>query len=62
MATFDLFYDIEFVEGNLKGIVIKDQKLTYPISSKERVINQCDFAIATRRVSSNSIITSYRIV
>ena len=61
MKTFDLFYDIEFVSGKRKGIVILGQK-TYPMSSKERVVYECDRAIATRKVTNNSVMKSYRIV
>ena len=59
---FDLYYDIKFVSGNLVGIEIKDLKVSYPMSSMGRIIEQCEMSIATGRVSSNAIITGYRIV
>ena len=62
MKMFDLYYDIKFVSGNLKDISITEQKLSYPLSSKARIIEQCEIAIATQKVTNNSVMTGYRIV
>ena len=62
MKMFDLYYDIKFVSGLLKDITITDQKIQYPVSSKERVIEQCETALATKKVTKHSIMIGYRIV